>query len=71
MSLVVLIAGGLTVAVIVLQFEFVPVGRQIAWLGASFTLTAACVAYVVQNARRTEWDEAAYETVRRRLEAKH
>ena len=58
--LTVLLSGGCVVALVAGQFEFVPVGRQIAWLGSSFTLTAACVAYVVQNARRTEWDEAGY-----------
>jgi len=60
--------GGI-VAAVASQFAFDPVGRQIAWIGSSFTLTATCVAYVVQSGRRTAWDEERYEAARRRMHA--
>ncbi len=58
--------AGTLVGLIASSFPFDPIGRQIAWIGSSFTLTATCIAYVIQNGRRTAWDEARYQAQLRR-----
>jgi len=55
------------VGLVAYQFPFDPIGRQITWIGSSFTLTAGCVAYVIQAARRTAWDEQHYQAALDRL----
>lgn len=68
-ALLALCAGAGLVATVAGLFPFDPIGRQIVWLGSSFTLTAVCVAYVIQERRLTAWDEEAYQAaLRRRLD---
>ena len=66
--LLIMIVFAILVGLIAGQFPFDPVGRQITLIGSSFTLTAGCVAYVIQTARCTAWDELHYQAVLHQLD---